>query len=200
MSSIGETSTPDPVATRRSIHPKVASSSHARRRTDIGGVLLQKPVQIPRSLVTNTRNHTVPVEREGHHPIVLCRVREVGVHRRGDVSAPTGLVNRDGWYRHDRSMPANDPACGSGGNVLAQVSMERSALGHMAGVMSITLWPTAHKILHREQGQGRGGREHRVLRLTTPQPPQRPGMLQGSCLREGLRFGAEVGNLRAEPP
>ncbi len=36
--------------------------------------------------------------------------------------------------------------------------MERSALGHMAGVMSITLWPTAHNILHREQGQGRGGR------------------------------------------
>ena len=63
--------------------------------------------------------------------------------------------------------------------------MERSALGHMAGVMSITLWPTAHKILHREQGQGRGSR---------------PGMLQGSCLRQGLRFGAEVGNLRAEPP
>ncbi len=31
--------------------------------------------------------------------------------------------------------------------------MERSALGRMAGVMSITLWPTAHEIRHCEQGK-----------------------------------------------
>ena len=93
--------------------------ANARRRTDIGGVPLQIPVQIPRSLVANTGNYTVPVEPQGHHSIVQCRVHEVGVHRPGDVSAPTRLVNCDGWYRHDRSMPANDPACGSGGNVLA---------------------------------------------------------------------------------
>lgn len=43
----------------------------------------------------------------------------------------------------------------------------------MAGVISITLWPMAHEILHREQGQGRGGRESRGEGGHRPSPSQR---------------------------
>ncbi len=63
--------------------------------------------------------------------------------------------------------------------------MERSALERMAGVMSITLWQTAHKIRHSKRGQGRGGQ---------------PGMLEvpvfGRVCDLGLKWGIYV----AEPP